>query len=96
MHAYMYTIFNVAYRKKNIDSLSCISATPYCLDFAYHMRGNPGDLIISAGDRNGNMQTELTLSGDQGINWLTKFVHIPQYSDVVVRMIFVVYYNGCH
>ena len=90
----MHTIFICAY--KNNHSLSCILATPYCLDFAYHMQGNPGDLIISAGERNGNMQTKLTISGNQGINWLTKSVHIPQYSDVVVRMIFVVYYNRCH
>ena len=73
--------------KKNNGSLSYILATPYCLDFAFHMQGNPGDLIISAGERNGNMQTELTISGDQGINWLTQSVHISNYSDVVVRMI---------
>ena len=90
----MYTIFICVY--ENNDSLSCILATPYCLDFAYHMQGHPGDLKISAGERNGNMQTKLTISGDQGNNWLTTFVHIPQYSDVVVCMIFVVYYNRCH
>ena len=57
------------------------------------MQGNPGDLIISAGERNGNMQTELTLSGDQGSQWNLTNIDIPQYSDVVVRTIYVVKYN---
>lgn len=92
----MRTILSCAYVYRNNDYLSCILDTPYCLNFSYHMQGKPGDLIISAGERNGNMQTKLTISGDQGIYWLTTSVHISLHSDVVVRMIFVVYYNRCH
>ncbi|CAG2222981.1 unnamed protein product [Mytilus edulis] len=38
----------------------------FCLSFSFHMMGNPGSLVVSAGERNGNMNSVLTRTGDQG------------------------------
>ena len=48
------------------------------------MYSNPGDLIVYAGERSATPNQVKIFSGNQGEQWHTSIVQIPQYSDTIV------------
>lgn len=48
------------------------------------MRGQPGQLVISAKERTGNWRVEASYIGHQGDNWFIANIDISQISDPVV------------
>ena len=48
------------------------------------MYSNPGDLIVYAGERSATPSQVKIFSGNQGEQWHTSIVQIPQYSDTIV------------
>lgn len=48
------------------------------------MYSNPGDLIVYAGERSDTPSQVEIFSGNQGQQWNTSIVEIPQYSNTVV------------
>ncbi|VDI12520.1 Hypothetical predicted protein, partial [Mytilus galloprovincialis] len=58
----------------------------FCLSFSFHMLGNPGSLVVSAGERNGNMNSILTRTGDHGDLWQQTQTTIIPYDDLVISV----------
>ena len=59
----------------------------YCLQFNYHMLGNPDTLMVDFGERNSQGSTVWSVSGDQGDQWNYQQVEIDAttMNDPVVR-----------
>ena len=50
--------------------------SPYCLQFYYHMLGNPDTLMVDLGERYSQGSTVWSVSGDQGDQWNYQQVEI--------------------
>lgn len=58
------------------------------MQYHYHMYSEPGSLVINAGER-GNIENQIeNLTGNQGEQWHSSIVQIPQFSDAVVSVIY--------
>ncbi|CAG2186533.1 unnamed protein product [Mytilus edulis] len=58
----------------------------YCLTLSINMRGQPGQLVISAKERTGNWHVEASYLGHQGDNWFIANIDISQISDPVIAI----------
>ncbi|XP_063407272.1 MAM and LDL-receptor class A domain-containing protein 1-like isoform X2 [Mytilus trossulus] len=58
----------------------------YCLTLSINMRGQPGQLVISAKERTGNWRVEASYLGHQGDNWFIANIDISQISDPVIAI----------
>ncbi|CAC5390031.1 unnamed protein product [Mytilus coruscus] len=58
----------------------------YCLTLSINMRGQPGQLVISAKERTGNWRFKVSYLGHQGDNWFFANIDIPQISDPVIAI----------
>ncbi|XP_052086300.1 MAM and LDL-receptor class A domain-containing protein 1-like [Mytilus californianus] len=58
----------------------------YCLTLSINMRGQPGQLVISAKERTGNWRFKVSYLGHQGDNWFIAKIDIPQISDPVIAV----------
>ena len=61
------------------------------MELSYHMRGSPGSLIVSAGERGSTYNPTMSIDGSQGDEWHTTRFNIPQYSDAVVGSFVVIF-----
>jgi hypothetical protein len=68
----------------NIGYFFLLLDSDFCLKYSYHMYSNPGDLIVYAGERSATPSQVEIFSGNQGEQWHTSIVQIPQYSDTIV------------
>jgi len=55
------------------------------------MRGSPGSLIVSAGERGSTYTQIMSIDGSQGDEWHTTKFNIPQYLDAVVCSFVVIF-----
>ena len=53
-----------------------LGLSPYCLQFYYHMLGNPDTLMVDLGERYSQGSTVWSVSGDQGDQWNYQQVEI--------------------
>ena len=61
------------------------------MELSYHMRGSPGSLIVSAGERGSTYTQIMSIDGSQGDEWHTTRFNIPQYLDAVVGCFVVIF-----
>jgi hypothetical protein len=67
-----------------------LGLSPYCLQFYYHMLGNPDTLMVDLGERYSQGSTVWSVSGDQGDQWNYQQVEIDAttVNDPVVSFFF--------